>query len=244
MSNNFPDWHREHPTKTFSEFVKEKGSVETAVPPFLPPGSITNKKRIIFALFIGIAIGVLGVYFMKADLTNFLLPVKTPEEVLNSKWTRYVYSKSGWSIESPERLEEKPLKLTEQEVALVTEAYTISFQPSKNFKVEGVAVLYRENVFPNLPLILRNNVQNLIHQGVTNLEFKESPVAFQNLRGVLLEGTFHKQGEFMRFQLVVYSNKYRHWQLFMAVADEDNVGKSVAEKIINSLEIEEDLKSI
>ncbi len=140
---------------------------------------------------------------------------------------------------------EAPLKLSEQEVELVTEAYAINFHPAKNFKVEGVAVLYQENVFPNPPLILRNNLQNLINQqGATNLEFKESPVALQNLRGVMLEGSYHKQGEFMRFHLVVYSNRYRHWQLFIAVADEDSVGKAVAEKIINSLEIEENLKSI
>jgi len=244
MINNFPDWNRNHPTKTFSDFIVEIGVFENSIASLQPTKKIATKKRI-FVLFILATTGTLGVFLINADFSSLLMPAKTPKKLLNADWSRYVYSKSGWSMESPERFSETPLELSEQEAALVTEAVAINFQPSKNLKIEGVSVLYREKVFPNLPLILRNTLQNLIHQqGVTNLEFKESPAALQNLRGVLLEGTYHKQGEFMRFQMLVYSNRFRHWHLVISVDDDDPVGKAVAEKIINSLEIEENLKSI
>ena len=243
--NNFPDWSQIHPTKTFSDFVNEVGVIENPVSSSQPKKDISKQRRIFLTLFIFAAIGALGLFLFNTDLSTLLMPSKTAEKMLTSDWSRYVYSKGGWSMESPERFKETQLELSEQEKVLVTEATVINFQPSKNFKMEGVSVLYRENVFPNLPVILNNNLQNLTRQpGVTNLEFKESPVALQNLRGVLLEGTYHKQGEFMRFQIVVYTNRFRHWQFVVSVADDDQIGSSVAEKIINSLEIEENLKSI
>lgn len=64
------------------------------------------------------------------------------------------------------------------------------------------------------------------------------------IRGLLLDGSFHKHGVFMRFQCAVYARKSNLWSVWVIYKDADQNGKKVAQRIMDSVEINPNLKSI
>ncbi|MBK7971696.1 MAG: hypothetical protein IPK08_23685 [Bacteroidetes bacterium] len=61
---------------------------------------------------------------------------------------------------------------------------------------------------------------------------------------MLINGSFHLNGVFMRFSTVIYTRNSHMWQVLVSWQDQDANGKIAAERILDSVEINYYVKTI
>jgi len=242
---NFPEWKRLHPTKEFDDFKK---SVGTGIPSIQVKHK-QNRIPLVTAIAVAVLLMIITVVMLffssQGDLAGLFLPGKTPGSVLNHEWQRFTYGKYGLSIESPVRLEKKELEIPEAYKEQVKEIESFYYRPSRGFQLLITSVLYEEGITANLNGAAVGAMNELINQpGVSNVEFKQSPLMNNDVVGLLLEGSYNENDIFMRFHCAVYTRQSLMWNVMVTFRDQDEVGKKAAEKVLESIDINYYVKSI
>lgn len=177
-------------------------------------------------------------YFSGNELKLLLLPGNTSEKILEKEWSRNTYGRFGLSIETPGKLEEKEIDVPVKYRQHLKETAAFMLQPSQSLQAKVVFNLFNEGVGITLDGAAATVLNELINQpSITNVEFTRSPVSNNKVIGVLVDGYYHDNGVFMRFQYVVYTRKSNMWSVWVSYRDTDITGSKVAERIMNSLEI-------
>ena len=245
LPENFPEWKRLHPSKDFEDFKK---SVAHGI---VQIHRRNKQKRIplITAISVTVILMIITVsllfFSLHGDLAGLFLPGKTPASVLNHEWQRFTYGKYGFSIESPLKLEKTELKIPDVYKNQVKNIESFYYRPSRGFQLLLTSVLYEEGIAANLNGAAVGAMNEMINQpGVSNVEFKQSPLMNNDVIGILLEGSYHENDVFMRFRCAVYTRLSNMWSLMVTYRDQDEVGKKAAEKVLESVEINYYVKSI
>ena len=67
---------------------------------------------------------------------------------------------------------------------------------------------------------------------------------YNEVRGMLLEGTYHANDNFMRFQCAVYARASLMWKVIVSYRADDKVGKEAASRVLDSIEVNYQVKNI
>ena len=172
------------------------------------------------------------------DLSELFLPRFLNETKLSGKWDRYHYGKYGLSLSTPEKFREDKIKIPVNYKDRIQDMESFSWHPAKGFRIFIVNVLYREKIPVNLRQVATGTITELVSRpGVTNVEYRQSPVMYDNVDGLMLEGNFHENQVFLRFQSVLYVRRSNAWTVTVIYNDSDPTGKEVAERVMESIEI-------
>lgn len=249
LPDNFQDWSRQHPGRGFDDYRKEvcfSGSqlqfIQTKPPAkkFPAIAGVLTGVAFMAAVFWGIH------YFTEG---NFGLPIlqkkNTSESVLTGKWERFQMGKLGLSLESPEKPSPAEVKIPEEYKSAIHEMDVFQIQSVGTLEIVASSIVYQEGIEANLAGAANGAVNEMAHQPeVSGFDVKDSPLQFGELNGVLLDGSFVVSGAPMRFLCVIYCRKSSLWQVLVSYRDGDKNGSDVAHRIIDSIEIDYDLKTI
>ncbi len=243
LPHNFVEWSPHHPGKTFADFKKATGERIAE-----EPANSRNKWsfiKIAWIMILIIACTAIYFYFSGNELKQLLLPGNTSEKILAKEWNRNTYGRFGLSIETPGKPEETEIEVPVKYRQHLKETAAFMLQPSRSLQIKVVSSLFNEGVGIKPDGAAATVLNELINQpSITNVEFTRSPVSNNKAIGVLVEGFYHDNGVFMRFQYAVYTRKSNMWSVWVSYRDTDNTGRKVAERIMNSLQINYFIKAI
>lgn len=245
LQNNFVDWKKLNTGKTIDDFRKEICVRKDSVAVSNSPRRKLKSSTLFIAIGIVAGILITMVVISPSRIKNFFLPSTLSAELLKSEWQRTTYGKLGISMQSPEKLQPATLEIPADFIPYINEAESFSYRPSKFFVVTLNSILFNEGVQVRLDGAYRAVMNDLLNnKAISNLEFKESPLVSDDVMGVLVEGSYHEQGTFMRFQCAIYLKGSKMWQVWVNFDGNDPVGREVAERIMNSIQISYFVKSI
>lgn len=248
LSSNFQEWSKEHPGASFDDYKKMVGTTDLQV---LKEGPFQKKKK--FPIIAGVLVGVAFMGFFMYAMTNMsginilslLRSGKTPDSIIQSKWERYNFGRFGLSLEAPVKPEVVELAIPDEVKQQIKEMETFQYAPLKGFEMMVSSVLYSEGITASLEGAANGALNEIVNKpGVSNFEFKDSPVTYNEVNGVLINGSFHLNGVFMRFSTVIYTRNSHMWQVLVSWQDQDTNGKIAAERILDSVEINYYVKTI
>jgi len=248
LSANFQEWSKEHPGASFDDYKKMVGTTDLQV---LKEGPFQKKKKfpIIAGVLVGVAFMGLFTYYMTnmsgVSILSLLRSGKTPDSIIQSKWERYNFGRFGLSLEAPVKPEMVELAIPDEVKQQIKEMETFQYAPLKGFEMMVSSVLYSEGITASLEGAANGSLNEIVKKpGVSNFEFKDSPVTYNEVNGVLINGSFHLNGVFMRFSTVIYTRNSHMWQVLVSWQDQDANGKIAAERILDSVEINYYVKTI
>lgn len=237
LNDAFSDWKKHHPSGTFEEYKSSTGQKEK-VPHVRKHRYGISFKAMVTGLLLFASAGMLYLITSTGNLTDLFLPQTLKKETLQEKWQRYNYGKYGLTVSTPVRLEEDKLKIPVAYHDRVQDMESYSWHPAKGFRVFIINVLYREGIPVSLQHVAAGTINELINKpGVTNVEYRQSPLMYEDVVGIRLEGNFHQNEVFLRFQSVLYVRRSNVWTVTVIYNDNDATGKEVAEKVMESIEI-------
>jgi hypothetical protein len=119
------------------------------------------------------------------------------------------------------------------------------YHPSKSFQLVLSSVIFEEGLSVNLRGAATVTINELVGRpGVSNVEFKQSPLMNNDVRGILMEGSYHENEVFLHFQYAVYCRHSIMWRAWVSFHDSDLNGKKIANRMMESVEINYSVKSI
>ncbi len=246
LGNNFPDWHKKNPEKTIRDFKNEVAVLKTDAEPE-KKNPVQRKSRsfrpLIFILVILLAVAVYS--FFLTDISGIFLPGKADAELLTSKWERVIYGKYGVTLSSPEKLKSVSPEYSVEAKPFIQDAESYLYRPSKKFRLNVTGVLFKEGVQLSMQGAVSGFASTLINTNdISHVEFTHSSLNSAELQGELIEGTYIDEDEFMRFQCAIYIRNSNLWQVLVSYPDKDDIAKKIAEKMMESLEINYNVKTI
>ena len=237
LNENFTDWKKLHPEKDFEDFRKGHLRKNSSV-------SQTARRKInlraILTSFLvsGVVVMIIALISFPGIFSNLFLPRTFPQRMLEQKWQRINCGKYGLSIVTPEKPEEDKVNISRAGNSKVQDFEAFSWQPSKYFRMYVMNVLYREGIPVNLNLVASATIIELINRpGISNVEYKQSPVFYNDVNGIMIEGSCHENEIFMRFSCILYIRKSNAWTVTVICPDSDPTGKEAGERLIESVEI-------
>ncbi len=239
---NYPEWIRENPEKSVRDF-RVLYCVDSPTISVGAKYSFLNKKRLIR---IGIATGILLiVLYATGSFRGVFFPDETPSRILTSDWVKFTYGKYGLSVESPVKLTSREVKSPPGYEQFIFDMESFAYDPPEGFNVIVSSILYNEGTRVNLEGAATGTINELFNQpGITQVEFNQSPISYNDVRGILLEGTYFEKGVFSRFECALYARKSNLWQVFVNYRADDGNGKVAAERVMGSIEINYYIRNI
>ena len=243
LSDNFMEWKRLNPGKTPEDFRMEICiSVNATSPAIQVPQTKSYWK--ISAIFLSI-LGILffGYKFSDIDVKEMFLPANTPAKLLNKEWSSSMYGELGLFVAAPKKFTKTNSELPDEYNNYIEIAETYLYQPSKNFKVILNSILFKEGMKVRMEGAIAATIKKQLNlQGITNFEFKQSPLMVNDVNGILLDGSYHENGKFMRFQYAFFMERSNMWQVLISFPNVDENAQKVAKKIMDSVEINYSIK--
>jgi hypothetical protein len=232
---NYPDWIRDHPGKTIREF-RDQYCTQTGLP---ANTSAPRRRDLRILLWTGAGLAVFLILFLVSGRSGFrIFPDETPQSVISGNWVKFTYGKYGLSVETPERLTKRNVVPTASHEQYIFDMESFSYDSERGFGVVISSIVYREGTRVNLQGAANEAVNELFRQpGISQVEFTQSPISYNDVRGMLLEGTYYERDVFSRFECAVYVRKSNLWQVFVTYRANDHNGKKAAERVMGSIEI-------
>ena len=151
----------------------------------------------------------------------------------------------GLSVESPEKPTPAEVKIPDEYKSAIHDMEVFEVKSVGTLEVLGSSIVYQQGIEANLAGAANGAVNEMAHQPEVSLfDVKDSQVQLGDLNGVLLEGSYAESGVPQRFLCVIYCRKSSLWQVMVSYRDGDQTGAEVAKRIIDSVEIDDDLKTI
>jgi hypothetical protein len=241
MANNFPEWRKKHPGGRLDDYlhsvcVTESEIVET------PVVIKSNRKgwkylaafAIAFAIFY--AIGELA----GEAIVDFFRSSGTSKEILNKEWTRETYGEYGLTVETPEKLTRSELPIPDRVKQVLDKMDTYSYSRTEGFAIMINCVRYKPEIGAvNLQGAANGSIAEMKTQsGVTNFTYTEDPFTKNDLPGFIQKGSYNKDGTGVEFINTGFANGLVLFQVMVAYQPEDKNGKLAAERVIESIEID------
>jgi hypothetical protein len=248
LENNFSDWHRKFPEKSFEDYkrlicISEDKIHEVVYKP--KPKSVKGLKYgIVFAVFVAIfyAIGQFG----GEALVKFIKSEKTSKEVLSQKWVKETYGIYGLTVETPVLLNKSDLAVPDRIQQMIDRIDTYDYTTAKGFKIIINSAKYK-------PVIAEASLQGAangtvnemkMQKGVTDFNYAEEYITKDEIPGFIQKGTYKFNGIGIEFINAGFAFGLNLWQVSVIYQSDDEIGRIAAKRVIDSIEININSKSV
>ena len=245
LMNNFIDWHKVHPDKTFNDFSKihciSEFDIEARQKPAKKNNTIKIVAIVLISIFVFLAIiGTVGFYFGKKFL-DANLSTTTSASVLSGNWKRTAIGSSGLEIELPFALDKQPINLSDTVAGMINTVESFAHMSDKGFKVITFFSVYKEGIEANLDGAVQGcvaQVQQL--QGISDFSWNRTDTIVGNKNAAIVNLQYKLLVYPIRIKAMIVCDGNHLWQLITQYSDDDESGKKASEKILASVEIKED----
>jgi hypothetical protein len=248
LENNFPDWQKNHPGKTVVDFKKEVCVTDTDQS--ASSSSQTNYRQLftrgVLAWAIAVLSGlILGALIWLPDKEELFMKKKVPNDILSAEWIWHSTGMPPMLVSLPAKPEKQspiaPAVLTE----FVEHAESYRYRPSSTLSVMVDYYRFKQGVVPNPEPV----AHAVMKQMAENNEIKfascdESPVMYLSARGINLEGAFHERGKLKQYRFVIYTYQNAAYIVRAVYRNTDAASVQTAEKIMDSVEIDTEMKGV
>ena len=189
-----------------------------------------------------ILVSTYGFTYLKDNLIGH--PTK---ELAEGKWVRSEYGIPAVIVETPKVLTRTELPLPAELQQVVTQSETFSYGSLLgNLHIMVNTMRINEQAEINLEEALEGGIRSLEENGATNLVVKKEDFSTnEGIEGRKAYGTFNAvlpSGQQLQkkqhYQIVLFAQKGALQQLVLSYSDDDRYAEDVANRIINSVEIE------
>jgi hypothetical protein len=248
LENNFSGWHRKYPEKSFEDYkhlicISEEKISEVEYRP-KPKGVKGLKYGIAFAVSVAIfyAIGQFG----GEAIVRYLKSEKTSREVLSQKWIKETYGVYGLTVETPALLTKSDLVIPDNIMQVIDRIDTYDYKTAKGFKIIINSVKYKPGIgIVNLQGAANGTVKEMKNQkGVTDFIYSEENITKDEIPGYFQKGTYQINGIGVEFINAGFVSGLNLWQVSVAYEGDDEIGRTAAKRVIESIEINLNSKSV
>jgi hypothetical protein len=248
LENNFPDWQKNHPEKTVFDFQKEVCATDTE--PSASSSSQKNNRQLftrgVFAWAIAVLCGLfLGALIWLPDKEDLFMKKKVPNDILSAEWIWHSTGMPPMLVSLPAKPDKQspivPAVLTE----FVEQAESYRYRPSSTLSVMVDYYRFKQGVAPNPEPVAHAVMKQMVEKNEIRLaSYKESPSMYLSARGTNIEGAFHENGKLRQFRFVIYTYRNAAYVVRSVYRNTDPDAAKAAEKIIDSVEIDTEMKGV
>jgi hypothetical protein len=243
LENNFSDWKKRNPGKTFDEYKQLVCVSENEIQSVAPVKESKPRKGLL--VFIGIAAIAAIAYAIGSlagdTIVRFLKYEKTSKEVLGNDWIKKTYG-FGLTVETPVIMTEAELPIPDNVMSVIEKYEAYNYNSAKGFKVLINSIKYKPVVGElSLQGAANGSVNEMkMQKGVSGFDYTEASYSKGDIPGFIQKGTYKQDGIEIEFINTGFMKGLILWQVFVAYQSDDEVGRIAAQKVIDSIEISED----
>lgn len=245
LQNNFKDWHKIHPEKTFDDFSKQYCISEFDLAVQNLPAQNRKKTFRVAAIVLGCAfvfliiLGAIGYYFGKRYLDeNF--KTKTNQTLLTSSWKEIRIGKSDLQLKLPFDLEKQEIPLPEAAKNMIDTMESYAHLSDNGFKVMVSIAKYKEGIEANLEGAVAGSIGEIQKmQGISEFKWNREDTVVGSLKGTMSIVNFKLLTYPMEVKLLTVCDRNILYQIFTQYSKDDETGKKASEKITSSATIKE-----
>ncbi len=241
MENNYPEWIKKHPGGNFQDYLHSVCvSEDQAVEPPPPPKPIHKGWKYLVGFAISFAI-----FYSVGELAGEAIVRFVKNEIFSSgsyqeDWKRESYGQFGLSVETPVRLFKGDLPIPDNLRVYIDEMEYFSYGDNNSPLAIAInTILYKPEIGSiSLEGAANGSVAEMKMQpGVTDFTYSQDPFSVNDLPGFIQRGTYKKDGVQVEFINSAFINGMTMYQVMVAYEAGDDKGKSAAQRVIASIEI-------
>ena len=245
MDNNFTEWKRRNPGRTFADYQQSAGIAENAIPPEPPKRKNTLKSRSLKEKILIVVITTLsatvGVWLGEKALQAIRNSVKTHANIIEREWTRKTYSFRNVTLETPWELQPSALLPVPEHVKQMIEQMESFQSPDKDqeyVKVGLNVIEYKPEVQLSIQGAADGSVSEMKNaKGVSDFIYDEQPFSKNNSHGFIQRGSYEQNGVDLEFINTGLAEGSVMTQVIVMMKKGDANAKKAAERIIGSIDI-------
>jgi len=240
IDNNFPDWKKRNPGKTFGDFRQLICISEADIKANMKQDKPKRKSLVYWIVFfVSFTIFTIAGSYGGEAFIQFLKSEKTGKDVINMKWTRHNYGLYGLSLETPFQMAKTDLNLPDNVKALIEHMDSYTYNTEKGFKVYVNSAKYK-------PIIGEGSLQGAAdgsvtemksQKGVTNFVYTQEWTNMGDIPGFVQRGSYDQDGVKINFINEGFVQGLNIWQVMAGYQANDEVGRMAEERVIASVEI-------
>lgn len=242
LESNFTDWKKRNYDKTLDDFKQLMCVSETELQKN-PVKTKSKPKRlkywigfaVVFAIFY--AIGQFG----GETIVKLFKSEKTSKEVLDQKWIKVTYGNFGLTVETPVKMTKGDLPLPDNVRQVIDQMDVYNYMSNKGFIVMINNIKYNPAIGQiNLQGAANGSVNEMkMQKGVTDFNYSEEDIYKNDISGFIQKGMYKQNGIAVEFINTGFSKGLIFWQVLVAYQTDDEVGRTAAKRVIESIEIME-----
>jgi hypothetical protein len=252
LDNNFSDWHRLHPDKSFEDF-KALFAIEEAAPSSGKKGKASRSRffkkdnngktkvrwRPLIAFTIMIA-GMVILWNYSSRIFESFLFDKTSKILLTNPWQTITPGSAGLTLSSPFPLNEFNLGLSPQVMDRIEYMKSYKSDEKQPLMIEVNIEKVKPTIKANLQKAAYGAVTEVMSRpDVSDFTYKDSMVRISNLPAILQTGSYLAQNEQnLIFKDLLIAKKRILWQVTILYKADDPYGAEVTDRIIQSVSIQ------
>lgn len=249
LVNNFADWHRNHPDRTFDDFKAMFGEEDVQPASQKRSSRFTTRDKsgkrkilwgvlVVFILFIGLII--YGGTKVSGFIESFLQR-STPDYYLTQQWDTASYGNYGLVMSSPMTLKEADMDFPQQVLDMTD--YLKSFKTAENSPVQALVNVVKYK--PQLQTNLQNGANGAVNEirskpDISELTYSEEHTDVSGIPAIMQTGKYTYEGkEEINFKDLIILKDHIMWQVVLLYKSGDKNGSAVVERMLQSINIQQ-----
>lgn len=242
LENNFTDWKKGKYNKTLDDFKQLMCVSDT---------ELQNKSRRIrskpksLKYWIGFAVTFAIFYaighFGGESIIKIIKSEKTSKEVLDQRWIKKTYGNYGLTVETPVKMTKGDMPIPDNIRQVIDQMDVYDYKSNDGFKVIINSIKYNPSVGQtDLKGAANGSINQMkMQKGVTDVDYSEDYLSKNKIPGFVQKGTYKFNGVGVEFINTGFSKGLILWQVMVMYQTEDEVGRTAAKRVIESIEIKE-----
>jgi hypothetical protein len=251
LENNFSDWHKLHPDKSFEDFKAIFGQTEEMVLPqkhshgksrFFKKDA-NGKTKVLWGALIGFAIMMFFMTFVwnqGSKIFESFLFDKTSKILLSNAWQTVTPGNAGLSFSTPIKLHEFDLGFPPQIMNRIEYLKSYMSDTSQPLQI----AINIERLKPPLKANLQGGANGAVNEmmnkpDVSEFTYANTQVTVSNIPAILQTGSYvWENNAKINFKDIIIARKRTAWQITILYQEDDPYGGKVADSIIHSISIQ------
>lgn len=250
LENNFSDWHKLHPDKSFEDFKVLFGQTgETVLPQkrshresqFFKKDA-NGKTKVLWGALIGFVIMItiitVAANFGSQIVESFFFD-KTSKILLTNPWQTVTPGNSGLTFATPLKLNEFNQELPSQVRGQFEFVKSYSTNKSQPLQIAVTIMKLKPPLKARLQEGANGAVGEMMNQpDVSQFTYNDSQTAISDIPAILQSGSYLWQNtDKIHFRNLVITRERTAWQITILYKADDPSGTEVADSIIHSVTI-------
>ncbi|WP_418893376.1 hypothetical protein [Limibacterium fermenti] len=244
MDNNFTEWQRRNPGKSFEDYKNAVCITESQFPPEVPKKKTRtlryrSLKEKIWIVVTTTICALVGGWLGSSAVDALKNNKKSSTKIMKQEWVKQSMGNEWLTFEAPWRLVKSPDEGLPESLEAMVESMEI-YENSDNeaITLTGTTIIYKPGIDFNLLGAAEGSANGLKSQpGITDFVYDVEMYSVESVSGYRLSGSFKMNGLDVDFFGVGLTQGVTYWTLIGLVKGNDKEGEKILRRIIESIDI-------